>query len=223
MTYSFEKAAFHPWVGDAYENSHFGLKLLIMGESHYRWPNQPKDETTITREALKNNRHKGRFFPGLERLVPVPKNVKSLRGWDAVAFYNYVQHFVGDEPRDRPTDDMWSSALTVESFKEVLAVCKPDRVLVVGKTNWRMMAGKDEFPENPPILESLFRLPESFCAGLNADSEQNAYWYPTGADSWALCAPIFHTAYPKGFHSDGTEEVMTQLLSTKWKGPNPKR
>jgi hypothetical protein len=86
-----------------------------------------------------------------------------------------------------------------------------------------MMAGKDEVPENPPILEPSFPLPESFCAGLNPESERNAYWYSTGAGSWALAAPIFHTAYPKGFHGKGTKELIAQLLSKEWRTPNAKR
>jgi hypothetical protein len=175
-----------PRIGERYGEAPYGLKLLFLGESHYRWPNHPEDETTITRVALEGNWDHHRFFLSLEKLIPLPEGQHGLRGWDTVAFYNYVQHFVGNRPRDRPTDEMWSSLLTVSAFSEVLEVCKPDRILIVGKTNWRMMAGKDEVPENPPILEPSFPLPDSFCAGLNPDSERNAYWYSTGAGSWAL-------------------------------------
>ena len=219
MEPSFKKAAFHPWIGKSYGNAHFGLKLLIVGESHYRWPDRPKDETRTTHAALEHGRHHHRFFRGLERLVPTTEMEGIPKGWDSVAFYNYVQHFVGDGPRDRPSAEMWASELTLDAFKEVLTVCKPDRVLIVGKTTWRMMAGKDEFPQYPPIPEPLFRLPDGFCAGLNAEAEQHAYWYPTGANSWTLCAPIFHPAYPRGFHGEGTREVMRQLLSQRWHGP----
>jgi hypothetical protein len=222
MKYSFQKSAFHPWIGKRYGKAPYGFKLLVLGESHYRWPDHPEDETTITRVALEENWDHHRFFLSLEKLIPLPQGRHGLRGWDTVAFYNYVQEFVGDRPRDRPTDEMWSSVLTVSAFSEVLEICKPDRILVVGKTTWRMMAGKDEVPENPPILEPFFPLPDSFCAGLNPESERNAYWYSTGAGSWALAAPIFHTAYPKGFHGEGTKAVIAQLLSKEWRAPNAK-
>ena len=71
---------------------------------------------------------------------------------------------------------MWASPKTIEAFRQVLITCKPHRVLVVGKTNWRLIAGGEEhFPGNRPIMEKRFRLPESFCRGLHFKSEQPAW------------------------------------------------
>lgn len=219
MTYQFEAATFHPWVGDMYDTPHFGLKLLLIGESHYRWSGRPKIVSETTRAALLDGRDGYRFWRMLEDLLPRAEKDEPPRGWDCVAFYNYVQHFVGDKPRDRPENWMWTSEPTVAGFKEVLHVCQPNRVLIVGKTNWAMLAGAEQFPCNPPIREARFALPENFCAGLEPNIDRNAYWYPTGPDSYALCAPIFHPAFPRGFYDPATKRVVANLLDKRWRHP----
>ncbi len=220
--YVFTAARFHPVIGNSYGKVAGDIRLLILGESHYPWDGRPVNESETTAAAMEGiDRH--RFWKSLEKLIPVPGKKDGLRGWDMVAFYNYVQHFVGEGPRDRPGDEMWVSPETVSGFKEVLAVCKPNRILVVGKTNWRFMAGKEHFPENPPVPEPRFPLPESFCSNLDADSEQNAYWYPTGTNGYALAAPVYHPAYPRGFHGHGTAEVMKRLMQRSWKAPSKGR
>jgi hypothetical protein len=118
---------------------------------------------------------------------------------DSVAFYSYVQHFVGGNPPMRPKERMWYSRKTLDGFSEVLNRCKPERILVLGKTTWRMMAGEVELPTSPPIIEPRFRLPETFCRGLDTDKECHAYRYNTGRATYALAAPIYHPAYRRAF------------------------
>ena len=113
---------------------------------------------------------------------------------------------------------MWTSKQTLEGFREVLRVANPDRILVVGKRNWEMMAGGTEyFPKRPPIPEEGFKLPRIWRDkdGIN----KIAYWYPTTPGNYALCAPIYHPAYPKGFHADATSKVVAQLLRKDWEPP----
>ena len=145
----FTKPRFHPVVGKAYGQLAGAIKLLILGESHYSWEGRPEDESRTTAEAMKSVDTYG-FWKKTEKLIPVPPNHDNLRGWDLVAFCNYVQHFVGEKPRDTIGKDMWGSEQTVEGFREVLEVLKPNRVLVLGKTNWRFMAGKINFLRTNP-------------------------------------------------------------------------
>lgn len=217
MPVKFGNVSFHPWIGPYYRRSPFDLKVLVLGESHYRFDQQPEDETETTRRALEVGRETGYFWRTIAGLLAHSKPKGSPNSWDCVAFYNYVQHFVGGRARQRPEDWMWTSKKTVAAFKQVLEELKPDRVLVVGKTNWRLMAGGEEhFPGNPPLMDDRFALPDSFCRDLHFDSERHAYWYPTGKKTYALCAPIFHPAYPRGFHKPGTAAVVNELLQNKW-------
>ena len=217
-SYEFGQARFHPWVGDKYGSADGNLKLLVLGESHYRWAKRPRKLAETTRAALQQGREKGRFWRRLEALA-LSGNQEKGAGWDSASFYNYVQSFVGDGPRDRPTEEMWTSSDTLNGFKEVLHVCQPDRILVVGKTLWSMMAGAAHFPDAPPVRERRFPLPISFCTGLDHKSDRHAYWYPTGQTSYALCAPVFHPAFPRGFHHPSTVRTVATLMSRKWVPP----
>jgi hypothetical protein len=114
---------------------------------------------------------------------------------------------------------MWGKR-SVEAFKEVLGLHKPDRILVIGKKAWSWVAGDPKhFPKQPPIPELRFRLPcERFTIGL-AECDHTAYWYPTTRGSFALSAPVYHPAYPRGFHSEDTRRVVKTLMNPRWKGP----
>jgi hypothetical protein len=149
----------------------------------------------------------------------IPSFGSAFQGfWGDVIFYNFVQHLVGDGPRQRPHRGMWESDPTVSGFKEVLEVHAPDRVLVLGKTAWQMLPGNECFTApNLPRKELRFRIPgESFRRGLDV-SDQIAYWYPTTPGSYALCAPVFHPAYPAGFYRPETRETVKLLMKNSWK------
>jgi len=51
MTYSFPKSS-PLQIGKGYGRAPYGLKFLVVGESHYRRPNHPEAETTITPVAF---------------------------------------------------------------------------------------------------------------------------------------------------------------------------
>nr|UGK56916.1 hypothetical protein [Escherichia coli] len=56
-----------------------------------------------------------------------------------VAFYNYVQEFVGDAGRIRPTRAMWRDAATV--LEEVVAELRPDVIFGVGLSDVGSLTG----------------------------------------------------------------------------------
>jgi hypothetical protein len=207
----FKYVRFHPAVGRSYVNSRFGLRILILGESQYCWDAMPENESHITLGAI-SSCDTYPFWKKLARLF------SDGEFWGHVMFYNYVQDIVGKGSRSRPTPRMWQSKAAINGFKEVLHTYKPQRILVIGKTTWRYMAGAKEFPEGPPIEEPRFRFSEKFNSNL-AQSEQCAYWYPTVKGQFALAAPIYHPGYPAGFHQAETKRVADRLLKPTWKAP----
>lgn len=203
---------FHPAEGLHYKSSRFMLKILILGESHYCWDEMPKRATLTTLAAIKGC-DSYPFWKSLARLFPFTSEF-----WSHVLFYNFVQEFAGDGARKRPTREMWQDHKSVQGFKEILRIYKPERILVVGKDTWRYLPGNTEFPDYPPIPEKRFALPIRFAASL-PKSERYAYWYSTGTGQFALAAPIFHPGYPAGFHGKQTKGVVHRLLSTDWEAP----
>jgi hypothetical protein len=217
MGKTYKSVQFWPAVGCNYEKSgltNSGLKLLILGESHYPWEGMPKDLRLTTRDAIKA-KDKRRFWKDIANLFD-----RGSDFWDDVIFYNFVQKLVGDGPRQRPQPSMWECKQTINGFKEICQHHTPDRILVIGKTNWKNMPGNKSFPDIAlPREESRFPLlGERFRKGLD-DSEQYAYWYPTVGGNFALCAPVFHPAYPAGFNLPATRETVKTLMKKSWKPP----
>ena len=137
----FEGVGFHPWIGERYcANDRFGVRLLVLGESHY---GQKGNETPdMTKEVVEWHTQRARTGDG-ERLrffTVVANILRGQRGWigdsdlaevfQEIAFYNFVQTFVGDGPRGDPTFRQWVDAQT--PLKTVLDALRPDAVLVLG-------------------------------------------------------------------------------------------
>jgi hypothetical protein len=212
MSNKYKSVRFWPAVGCNYKNS--GLKLLVLGESHYPWEGMPEEHLTTIKALEGKGRY--RFWKDIARLFN-----KGADFWDEVVFYNFVQELVGDGPRQRPEGWMWDSQATVSGFKEVCQVHVPNRILVIGKTTWQNLPGNECFPaQGAPRIEHRFPiLGERFLRGLHT-SDQFAYWYPTAGKNFALCAPIFHPGYPAGFYLPETREIVRLLMKKSWK-PTP--
>ncbi|HIG9504431.1 TPA: hypothetical protein ACYFTC_005756, partial [Klebsiella pneumoniae] len=86
-----------------------------------------------------------------------PTAEERREAWQHVAFYNYVQEFVGDAGRIRPTRAMWRDAATV--LEEVVAELRPDVILVLGYQMW------DHLPELP-VTWACVKHP---CGGMSYD------------------------------------------------------
>jgi hypothetical protein len=161
MTYDFSDWYFQPWIGPEYENGVFGsIKTLILGESHYRfdWPEERDHELTsyVVSEGVAG-RPPTKFIRGVSEAVLGPKaspSVELSAFWDGVAFYNYVQEYVGTGPRTRPTVEAWTSAEL--PFLNVMSQLRPQFVLVCGGQLWqhvRRLPGLTEaITYDPPKL-----------------------------------------------------------------------
>lgn len=127
---------FDPWVGSRYASEGIGGKrLLILGESHYGGSDceYPAFTSEVIRDmALQKSRLS--FFSRVLRLVMGGRgelsDAERSEFWERVAFYNYVQSSPGDEPRCRPSPEMWEAA--AEPLLHTLRELTPDVMLVLG-------------------------------------------------------------------------------------------
>lgn len=133
-----QKATFKPWVGSGYHNTGlYGLKILFLGESHYGIKGNESPETTINVVRRLGQKNLHRFFTTTAKLALLKganeniskKERKEL--WNNVAFYNYIQEFVAEKARRRPSLDMWESSKN--AFLDVLYELQPDLLVILGK------------------------------------------------------------------------------------------
>ena len=141
---------FTPWIGRRFgdeTNMLRGLRLLIVGESHY--PGPEKGEKFVGKTYAKQTQETIRadaiekpyvFFKKFARLA-TGEDVKGWPSerhgdfWDSVAFYNFVPVFLRS-PSDggRPTTSEWQSGR--EPFMKVVNELDPQILIVCGLTNW---------------------------------------------------------------------------------------
>jgi hypothetical protein len=131
------KIHFKPWVGqDYFDAGLYGLRILVVGESHYGSGDQnPSFTRTVVKKWGQDNRRSfftvvAKLLLGHGRGVKV-RTVQRKQFWEKIAFYNYVQEFVGPRPRMRPTPAMWKRS--EKAYHQVLCDLKPDLVVVLGK------------------------------------------------------------------------------------------
>lgn len=159
---------FKPWVGPTYgEPSNFlgGVRLLVLGESHYCNENELEKVGTcdpgftqmvVNMHAFKRG---APFFTKLTQVVAGQtwgeiETVRSL--WNSIAFYNYVPVFVATRPQVRPKDEMFRAGR--EPFQDVLRDLEPEAILVTGYELWNWLIwglpeGKGTKPWTMPFHE----------------------------------------------------------------------
>lgn len=149
---------FQPWVGRNYgRRSRWKQSVLILGESHYDESYAQGDRLTefVVRGHVERRGKQYAFWTKIGRTFVGPSygDPPSRRAfWDSVAFYNYVQGFVGTAARQRPTPQHFRSSWT--PFQSVLAELQPDVVVALGFGLWAAME-----PLLPPRRPLGFALP----------------------------------------------------------------
>lgn len=136
----FAPCYFVPWVGPEYANGVVeGLRILVLGESHYSFGLPREKERGLTRLVIEEElagKMRHRFISGVTSALfdrgAVDDRTRFATLWNAMAFYNYVQEYAGDGPRKRPSDAAWQRAAA--PFRAVLAALQPDFVLACGRT-----------------------------------------------------------------------------------------
>lgn len=115
--------------------------------------------------------------------------------WDNVYFYNYVQEYVGDKARVRPTTEAFRRS--ADSFSAMLMEVKPEGILVLGRATWRNMI------DGTASSVQLRTAPR--------DPHKYIYSYGTGA-SRALAAHIRHPS-SAGFRPMEWTPMVEEFLS----------
>lgn len=137
---------FVPFVGRRYEEGVGGVRVLLLGESHYRV--EGADNTAeITRDFTRTtfadriepqrNAGAGRFFPPLDRLLTgnaEPSASEAAAAWERIAFTNLVQEFAGTRAGDRPDESQFKDGS--RRIMHALRLLRPDIVLVLGRRTW---------------------------------------------------------------------------------------
>lgn len=131
-----------PWIGDNYISPDiFKYRTLILGESNYTTEENFGPELVINcvkcHLGENDDDNFSRFATKTRRTIFEESLVSKDQFWHSVAFYNFVQFRVGDRSRTRPTEEMWK--LSAPAFDEVLSAYKPERILVLGLSNWNQL------------------------------------------------------------------------------------
>ncbi|MDA8090569.1 MAG: hypothetical protein M0Z61_10195 [Nitrospiraceae bacterium] len=137
------KIYFKPWVGRNYGKTN-GIRLLILGESHYGPKESKSDFTQQLTKAYVNHEWNHRFWTNIMQVIDGRKYWEIDRDvfWSEVAFYNYIQEPVAETAGVAPSPDMW--AIAEEPFLEVLPLLKPTHIVVLSKRLWKNMTSKGE-------------------------------------------------------------------------------
>lgn len=135
------KVRFQPYIGEFYNDSRYGIRLLVLGESHY------DDDYSAGSDFTSYVVDQNAFVAGTSFFTKLTKLLKGtdadlteedrVEAWKHIAFYNYVQEIVGDTARISPTTEMWEAAR--EPFEEVVNRLKPNVILVLGVNLWNQM------------------------------------------------------------------------------------
>lgn len=127
---------FDPWIGNQYEEGIFGVRTLVLGESHYGTPPIQPEFTSRVIASL-GQKKRFRFFSMTQRLVSLdPKRgfiptAERKAFWEKVAFANFVQEFVGNQPRKAPSPRQWIES--VAPFMQTVEELKPQLIIVLGE------------------------------------------------------------------------------------------
>jgi hypothetical protein len=135
-----ERVVFEPWIGGEYMRGGFGhLRILVLGESHYDEGYAQSCRTTahVVERYLRGEDSR----PYFEKIGTAFVGQAYRRGiesrahfWNAVAFYNYIQEFMGQSPGRRPTAAQLKDA--ERPFIETLVRIAPHLVVATGFAVW---------------------------------------------------------------------------------------
>jgi hypothetical protein len=173
---------FQPWIGTNYRKR--SPRLLVLGMSHYDWEERECAEYSVTNCVIQgriSGEVRQRFYTNIVAtcIGRLPNDEDREQFWQSVAFYNYIQEFVGNSPRRIHDPVLWERA--EPAFFAVLRRLRPELVLVIGQMNW----------DNISILyvpagEKLEHAPQRRYAEVCR--------YPTGENRTALAFHVKHTA-----------------------------
>ena len=135
-----------PWIGSDWgksDNAVGGLRIMILGESHYH-DEAPvgTDIPDLTEWVVNSYLEDGRMYPfisKLEGLVMTGRQARTPRDvWNSLVFYNYVPVVAANRARQRPPEELWDGSAP-QLFSDVVKRVEAEAILVCGTTLWRRM------------------------------------------------------------------------------------
>lgn len=203
-----DEVGFLPYVGSAYAEGIDGVRVLLLGESHYI-----ADEASIAKAGglrfytryifgdcpRVGTRAWGTFFRTLDSIVARkvnPVNEDAAISWSRVAFANFVQKPVGDGARIRPDAEGWESGR--RAFPHLLGTLAPHVVLVVGRQAF------NQTPDAPGRRIGEITVPSS---GI-----PRSLWEMDYAGGTALMTWVYHPSWPRESRQ-GYVDVFNALLA----------
>lgn len=152
-----------PWIGGSYAEGFGGRRVLVLGESHYDWPERTFPLESLTVDCVRSHIAGGdRWTPGFwvrieELLTGSAATVDSReRFWGQIAFHNYVVDVLTDG-NTRPTSDQWSASRA--PFLDLVKALRPHFILVLGVGTWRNMPAE---PRKGPTISGARRTETGF-------------------------------------------------------------
>ncbi len=127
-----------PWVGRRFSKRPQGVRLLIVGESCYDWPEEgggkdalqkPKFTRRMVSEHAITRKRRSPTFANLALLLLGTGQYERERFWRDVAFYNLVQRPMYDR-WERPNGEDFVSGWS--TFTDVIRILKPSHALFIG-------------------------------------------------------------------------------------------
>ena len=191
---------FQPHIGRHYQQSLlFGKRIVALGESHYcsdgcadcgsaRHPECARFSSKVIADYLNpNNEREGwmNTYLKFERSLVGREtdHAESLRIWDSIAFYNYLQVAMGG-PRKAGSREQYADA--AEPFFEMLEKLRPDLLIVWGLRLWNALPGGERWTNAPEIELKGYAISNGFYQ-LDDGHKVRAFpvYHPSTGYDWA--------------------------------------
>ncbi|QNR96649.1 hypothetical protein ICJ04_14205 [Stenotrophomonas sp. 169] len=193
---------FIPYWGDLYWEGMDGVRVLLLGESHYRNEGL-SDALEVTRPFTQDTFREmatevrkagdGPFFKALDLLLNGRQDFQrqeAAEAWRRVAFLNLSQAFAGSQASHRPRNQALRDGGDV-LWQEILPVLKPNVVLVLGRTAWRLFShGKPQ-----PGLEPFNARHVNRGEGKRRYIESREVWSLDYEGGSALMTWVYHPSW----------------------------
>ncbi len=211
---------FVPYWGDLYGEGIQGKRVLLLGESHYREAGI-SDSLEVTRPFTQDhfremaspvrNGRDGPFFRALDLVLTGRQDFQlheAAEAWRRVAFMNLSQAFAGSQANHRPRNKALRDGGDV-LVRDILPVLRPDVVLVLGRTAWRLFSHGKPRPGVEPFTAREVNRGERKRHYI----ESREIWsldYPGGS---ALMTWVYHPSWHVGTWQDRAAALRHLLMA----------
>lgn len=151
---------FQPWKPADDDPRLEGVRLLVLGESHYEErqagivsgsPELPDFTRWVVQTWGISPTRRQVFFANLHAVLtgePWSLNADHSKVWRHVFYYNYIQSLVVGGARNAPTSAQFEAS--ADAFRTVLDEIRPEAILVMGQRLWNGMTPEDGWVQDAP-------------------------------------------------------------------------